>query len=91
MKSTPNQIAFQNPGSAKTPQGWQAKGAFNTAFDNANITPIGDILDKHYCTCRDQVLCVFCLGWSRTIRSIEARRADSLRGQSLGDLMRAGG
>ncbi len=46
------------------------------------------ILAEHFCCCRGQALCVFCLGWNRTIRSTEARRADSLLRQSMGGLKR---
>jgi hypothetical protein len=88
MKSALNQTAFQSLESAKTPQGWQARGAFNTAFDKANNTLIGDILAEHFCCCRGRVLCKFCLGWDRTIRGIDARRSDGLRRKALGDLER---
>lgn len=75
-------------GNTKTPQGWQARGASNTACDNANNTPISDILAQHFCCCRGGALCVFCLGWNRRIRNIEARRSDSLRRHASGARLR---
>jgi hypothetical protein len=54
-------------GNRKTPQGWRARGVFNTASDNTNHTPISDILAQHFCCCRGSAICVFCLDWSRLI------------------------
>lgn len=49
------------------------------------------IVEKHFCVCRDGVVCICCLSWNRTIRGHEQRRADSLRRQALGNRSRAGG
>ena len=49
-----------------------------------------------YCQCRiNRSGCLVCRRWAKNISGIisgiDARRADSLRQQSMGDLMRAGG
>jgi hypothetical protein len=60
---------------AKTPQGWQAKGAFNIASDNANNTSISkNILAEHFCFCRPGVPCILCVEWNRITRHLEAPR-----------------
>jgi hypothetical protein len=44
------------------------------------------------CTCRmNPSGCLLCRRWHRTILGINARRADALRLQALGDLATAGG
>lgn len=63
-----------------------AKGL--TRDDTRNFTAHGPAA----CQCRiNKSGCIACRRWDRTIRGIDARRADSLRRQSMGDLMRAGG
>lgn len=42
------------------------------------------------CVCRFGAPCIVCRRWDRAIHGIEARRADSLRRQSMGSLARAG-
>lgn len=52
----------------------------------------GKAFEVNACQCRlNRSGCLYCRRWDRTIREIEARRAASLRRQSLGDLARAGG
>lgn len=68
------------------PAGLSAKGI--TRDDTKNFNAHGPA----YCQCRtNQSSCLACRRWDRTIRGVDARRADSLRRQSIGDLMRAGG
>lgn len=90
MKSSHDQQAIETPKNAKTPQGWQAKGAFITAFDDANDTPIGDIIAEHFCYCRPGLACDLCLEWNRINHHFEASRilplAQSLRRQALGQI-----
>jgi hypothetical protein len=44
------------------------------------------------CQCRSNPSgCFVCRRWDRTIREIDARRADSLRRESMSYLMRTGG
>lgn len=48
--------------------------------------------DLRSCQCRiNKSGCLVCRRWDRTIRGSDARRADSLRRQSMGDLIRVGG
>jgi hypothetical protein len=63
-----------------------AKGL--TRNDSNNFTAHGPA----GCQCRiNPSGCLFCRRWDKRIRGIDARRADSLRRQSMGYLMRAGG
>lgn len=55
-------------------------------YSSANESPIPDLVAAHFCSCRGGAVCVFCLAWNRRIRNVEARRAEALRRQELGDL-----
>jgi hypothetical protein len=62
-----------------------AKGL--TGDDTKNFTTHGSAA----CQCRLNPGCLVCRRWSKTINGGDAKRAESLRRQSMGDLMRAGG
>lgn len=57
-----------------------------SGIGEAEVQP--DLLATHFCCCKPGVLCIFCIRWSRKIAGINARRADSLRRQGMGNMMR---
>ncbi len=66
---------------------WQAG---EVAKQNAAGSPKHSAIASH-CQCRlNPSGCLVCRRWDRTIRGIDARRADSLRRQALGTLIKAG-
>lgn len=71
-----------------------AEGGVQWRLNGTNHKPQGataDLLAVHYCTCRHGVICVFCLRQNRTIRAIEARRADPVWRQTPERRVAAGG
>jgi hypothetical protein len=73
----------------QTPPGRVASGeaAVQVGADGSQNAMIGTT----YCQCRlNPSGCLACRRWDRTIRGIDARRADSLRRQAIGILARAG-
>lgn len=69
----------------KTPPGAVASGKAGAekGIDKTDYAVHGPL----FCQCRINQGCLFCRRWDRTIRGVDARRADSLRRQSMGDLM----
>lgn len=58
-----------------------------SVIDGAGVKPAND----PGCTCHlVGAICFACHRWDRRIRSIEARRADSLRRQALGNVAAGG-
>lgn len=51
----------------------EREAAFQTAYNEANHTPISDILAQHFCYCRSGAICVFCLGCHRLLTRRESR------------------
>lgn len=47
-----------------------------------------DLLAMHFCCCKPGVPCVFCLRWDRKIRTGNARRADPVWRQAIGERAR---
>jgi len=76
-------LDLKTPGRGDGAGAWQSREAGNLKAKNNAHGPVA-------CQCRINQGCLFCRRWDRTIRGIDARRADSLRRQSMGDLMRAG-
>lgn len=75
----------------ETPRPGGARGV-GEAGQASNLKTDGNAHGAAGCQCRiNKYGCLVCRRWDRTIRGIDARRADSLRRQSMGDLMRAGG
>ena len=74
----------------ETPRPGGARGV-GEAGQASNLKTDGNAHGPAACQCRiNKSGCLACRRWDRTIRGIDARRADSLRRQSMGDLMRAG-
>lgn len=71
------------PLNVKTPGGSRAQGeaAVQGDLNSAQVTPHGPAA----CQCHiNKYGCLVCRRWDRTIRSIDTRRAASLRLQALG-------
>jgi hypothetical protein len=72
----------------KTPAVGAAGAKGHTKDDAENCNAHG----PNACQCRiNKSGCLVCRRWDKRIRGIDARRADPLRRQNMGDLMRAGG
>ncbi len=72
-------MSFANDNARGQPGVGKAVEAGNLGTHGTSRSIIEPLIATHHCFCRSGAICIFCIDWSRRIRSIERRRAESLR------------